>query len=438
MPKSLVPLALLCASAIAPCGASKAAQLADDSSTHNASVTLAGNPVIDWNKALLIIVRTKGAQSPTMHPTRSFAMLHAAIFDAVNSIDKTRDSLLVELTRVPRTASQEAAADAAAHEVLAALYPNFQAMLDSQLDQSLAQLPEGANKQQGIRVGLAVADAVLALRRDDGSDAAPVPYVFGSGPGNYQSTPPNFPSQPQFTHWSRVTPFLLLRANQFRPGPPPALTSDRYSDAFNQVKSIGIANSTVATADQALIGRFWNGSIQNYWNEISQTAAKAHGLTTAKSARLFALVNLALADSAIAFYDAKYTYNFWRPITAIRAAGTDGNPETLTDPTWLPESGNTAPDPSYPGAHAVVSGAAARILNAFFGDQFDFSVTSEVLPGVERHFQSFSAAEQEASLSRVYAGVHFLSDESAGLNLGHDLAMFDVSLFLDPEEHKED
>src|SRR6202043_253324 len=135
-------------------------------------------------------------------------------------------------------------------------------------------------------------------------------YVFGSGPGDCQSTPPNFPPQPQFTHWSHVTPFALETADQFRPGPPPALTSDTYSDAFNEIKAFGIANSSASSADQALTGHFWNGAVQNYWNEITQTAALAHNLTTAKSARLFGLLNLAIADSVIAFYDAKYTYNF--------------------------------------------------------------------------------------------------------------------------------
>jgi hypothetical protein len=438
MRKYLTPLALLCASVTAPFGATSGAPLAEESSSLSVPASLAINPVIDWNKTLLTIVRTKGAQSPTVHPTRGFAILHAAIYDAVNSIDRTDDSFLVELNRVPRTASQEAAAAAAAHQVLAALYPSFQATIDARLEQSLAQLPDDANKKEGVRVGRAVADAILALRSGDGSEAAPIPYVFGAAPGSYQSTPPNFSRQPQFTHWSQVTPFLSRDADQFRPGPPPALTSDAFSDAFNQMKSVGIANSTAATADQALTGRFWNGAIQNYWNEIAQTAAKARGLTTAKSARLFALLNVVLADGVIAFYDAKYTYNFWRPVTAIRAAAADGNPETLADANWLPQSGTTAPDPSYPGAHAVISGAAARVLAAFFGDQFNFSVTSEVMPGVERNFRSFSAAEHEASLSRVFAGVHFIFDETSGQRLGHELALFDIGRFLDPEERRGD
>jgi hypothetical protein len=388
------------------------------------------NVVVQWNKVLLVIVRTPGAQPSTIHPTRSFAIMHAAIYDAVNAIDRAHKPYLLRLTGIPHSASQDAAAATAAHDILASLYPNFQTVLDAQLQQSLAPIPEGADKAQGVSIGQTIAAEILALRKHDGSDAAPIPYVFGSTPGDYQSTPPNFPKQPQFTHWSHVTPFALERANQFRPGGPPALTSDTYSDAFNEVKALGIVNGTASTPDQALTGRFWNGAIQNYWNEIAQTAALANRLTTAKSARLFALLNLTFADDVIAFYDAKYTYNFWRPVTAIRAA-TDDNPDTAADPNWLPEVGNTTPDPSYPGAHAVISASGASVLISFFGkDRFDFSVTSEVMPGVERSFTKYSAAEEEATLSRIFAGVHFRPDLTIGQRLGREVADFVLDNFL--------
>jgi hypothetical protein len=366
--------------------------------------------------------------------------MHAAIYDAVNTIDRHHKPYLIRLARPDKDASQDAAADAAAHEVLVALYPTFKTSLDAELVQSLAQIPDGDDKTIGIQIGQTVADKILALRSTDGSTSAPIPYVFGNAPGNYQSTPPNFPTQPQFTHWSHVTPFALKQANQFRPGPPPALTSDTYSDAFNQVKSLGIMNSTTATPDQMLIGQFWNGTIQNYWNEITQTASLAHNLTTAETARLFALVNLSLADSAIAFYDAKYTYNLWRPVTAIRAADTDNNPQTIVNTTWLPEGGkNTAPDPSYPGAHATISAAAAEVLISFFRkDHIDLTVTSEVLPGVDRSFTSFSAAFNEASFSRVLAGQHFSFDENAGGRLGQQVADFVVDNFLTNHEGEGD
>ena len=385
--------------------------------------------VVQWNRTLLVIVRTPGAQPATIHPTHSFAIMHAAIYDAVNAIDGTHKPYLVRLS-ASHFASQEAAAAAAAHEVLVKLYPSFQTTLDTQFQQALAQLPKGG-QADGINIGNTVADRILALRANDGSNNPPARFVFGNAPGDYQSTPPNFPPQPQFTSWSRVTPFALEAADQFRPGGPPKLTSDRYADAFEQVKSLGIAGSTTATADQALTGRFWNGAIQNYWNEITQTAALAHDLTTAQNARLFALLNLSFADGVIAFYDAKYTYNFWRPVTAIRAAATDGNPDTDADPNWLPEVGNTTPDPSYPGAHAVISAAGAEVLISFFHKRhFEFDVTSEVLPGVVRSFTSFPAAADEATLSRIFAGVHFLFDLTTGQRLGSDVADFVADNFL--------
>jgi hypothetical protein len=366
----------------------------------------ATNPVsqvIQWNRTLLVIVHTPNAQPATVHPTRSFAIMHAAIYDAVNAIDGTHKPYLVRRS-ASHFASQEAAAAAAAHEVLVKLYPKLQTQLNAQFQQALAQLLS-AGQAEGVSIGNTVADQILALRATDRSDAQPIPYVFSNAPGDYQSTPPNFPKQPQFTHWSRVTPFALEAADQFRPGAPPKLTSDRYSDAFDQVKSLGIAGSTTATADQALTGRFWNGAIQNYWNEIAQTASLAHDLTTAENARLFALLDLSFADGVIAFYDAKYTYNFWRPVTAIRAAATDGNPDTEADPNWLPEVGNTTPDPSYPGAHAVISAAGEEVLTSFFHkDHFEFDVTSEVLPGVDRSFTSLRAAAEEATFSAFSPG----------------------------------
>jgi hypothetical protein len=389
------------------------------------------DPVIQWNRSLLAIVRTPGAQPATIHPTRSFAILHAAIYDAVNAIDQTHESYAVRFSGVSRQASQAAAADAAGHDVLVGLYPQLASTLDATLRQSLTHVPDGVAKIEGTRIGQAVAQAILSLRSDDGANQVPLPYVFGTAPGDYQSTPPNFPKQPQFTHWRNVTPFALKRADQFRPGRPPALTSDRYADDVSEVQSLGVGGGTTATPDEALTGRFWNGAIQNYWNEIAQTASHDRHLTIAQEARLFALLNLSVADGVIAFYDAKYTYNRWRPVTAIRAAGTDDNSETTPDANWLPEVGNTTADPAYPGAHAVISGAAAAVLTAVLHrDHLDFAVTSEVLPGVERSFASLSAAADEATQSRIFAGVHFRNDLTSGQRLGRDVADFVLDHFL--------
>ena len=439
MSKLLIVVTLLCASLSAQATSSCNAAAYDEHQSSEDSAVKSVNPVVQWNRTLLVIVRTPGAQPATVHATRSFAIMHAAIYDAVNVIDRTHKAYLVRLSGVSHFASQDAAAAAAAHEVLLALYPKFQTLIDDQLQQSLASIPEGGDKAEGIKIGKTVADQVLALRSNDGSNAQPIPYVFGTAPGDYQSTPPNFPPQPQFTHWSRVTPFALERASQFRPSPPPALSSDTYADAFNQIKSLGIVNSASATADEALTGRFWNGAIQNYWNEISQTFSVAHRLTTAQSARLFALLNLSFADDVIAFYDAKYTYNFWRPVTAIRAADTSINPETVADPNWLPEVGKTAPDPSYPGAHAVISASGAEVLISFFErDHAAFNVTSEVLPGVERSFTSISAAAEEATLSRIFGGQHFRFDLTTGQRLGRDVADFVLDNFLTPAHGKDE
>jgi membrane-associated phospholipid phosphatase len=188
------------------------------------------------------------------------------------------------------------------------------------------------------------------------------------------------------------------------------------------VKSLGIPRSPAASIDQQLVGWFWSGAIQNYWNEITQTAAIANGLTTVQTARLFALLNESLADTVIALYDAKYTYKFWRPVTAIRST---------SDSNWLPETKNTAADPSYPGAHSALSSAAATVLASFFGsDQFSFHVTSEVFAGVDRSFSTFSGAAQEAGLSRIYAGQHFRFDHMAGQQLGTNVSEFVLNNLL--------
>jgi hypothetical protein len=190
----------------------------------------------------------------------------------------------------------------------------------------------------------------------------------------------------------------LRRADQFRPPAPPALRSGAYAVDFNEVKQLGVAGGSARTPDQTQIGQFWTAPIQNYWNEIAQTATLGQHGSLSRTARSFALLNLALADSAIAFYYAKYAYRVWRPITAIRNADADGNPATVADPAWVPLA-TTPADPSYPGAHSVVSAAAARILADEYGDRSGFSVSSEVLPGVRRFFNRFSAAADEAGIS---------------------------------------
>lgn len=379
------------------------------------------NPVIEWNRTLLVIVRTPGAQPATIHSTRSFAMLHAAIFDAVNAIDRTYAPYAVKLPKVSRAASVQAAADEAAHDVLVSLYPTFSSTLDAELEQDLDQIPDGQRKSEGLAVGEAVATAILALRSDDGSGVTLPPFVPTRQPGTYQLTPPNF-APADFIQWPRVTPFAISSARDFLPAPPPELTSDRYTESFDEVNSLGLITSATRTADQTQIGRFWNGNIQDFWNEIAQTAVLQRQLGIVRSARLFALLNITMADTVIAFFEAKYTYNVWRPVTAIQMAGTDNNPKTEPDTSWVPLSTKTAPDPSYPGAHSAISTAASWILRNYLGDRISLDVTSESLPGVTRHFDRFSDAAVEAGLSRIYAGQHFRFDHEAGEHLGNQVA----------------
>jgi hypothetical protein len=390
---------------------------ANDDGASSATSIEQVNPVIEWNRTLLVIVRTPGAQPATIHSTRSFAMLHAAIFDAVNAIERTYVPYAVRLPHVPRAASIRAAADEAAHDVLVSLYPTFSPTLDSELQQDLDMIPNDRHKAEGMMVGEAVAAAILALRDGDGSAATLPPFVPINQPGSYQLTPPNF-APADFVQWSRVIPFAIASMREFLPPSPPDLTSDRYTESFDEVKSLGLITSTTRSPDQTQTGRFWNGNIQDFWNEIAQTAALQHRLGVVRSAHMFALLNISMADTAIAFFEAKYTYDMWRPVTAIQMAGTDGNSLTEPDTAWIPLSTKTAPDPSYPGAHSAISAAAGRVLQTLLGDEINLDVTSESLPGVTRHFDSFSDAAVEAGLSRIYAGQHFRFDHEAGHHLG--------------------
>src|SRR5438128_7217421 len=383
-----------------------------------------GAIVIAWNKELLHIVQTPGAQPATVHPTRSFAILHAAIYDAVVSITRDAPPYLNSVS-APSSARADAAAAEAGHDALVALYPKWKAALDQQLASELAVIPGGTGKQQGIQVGQAVAARLLAIRANDGSAATPPPFVPGNQPGNYQLTPPKSVA-PVFTNWGNVTPFVLNNAAQFRPGPPPAVTSQAYAQTINEVKSLGQNTSTTRTPEQTVIGKFWAGPIWNTWNEIAENAALAHHTNLETTARLFAVLNLSFADSVIAFYDAKYHYQLWRPVTAIREAKTAGNPAVVSNPTWTPLV-VTALDPSYPAAHAVISGDAATVLSAFFGNQDQIRATSDVLPGVVATYTSYSDVATEAGLSRIYAGNHTRIAVDAGNTLGNNVAQFVIS-----------
>jgi hypothetical protein len=390
--------------------------------------------VIQWNQTLLSVIGAPGAQPATVHPTRTIAITQLAVFDAVNAIVRSHDPYLPGL-HAPRSASADAAAAAAAHDALVALLPSQKAAIDAKLQDSLAQLGDNEHVEQGIRVGQAAAAQILEARQNDGAGATPPAFVPGVGPGEYQLTPPNF-QQPVFTHWGKVRPFALEAGDQFRPPPPPAVTSPRYAADFNEVKSLGEINSTTRSGDQTDIGRFWGAApVQNVWNQIAQIAGVSSHNTLEQNARMFAVLDASIADGVIALYDSKYAYHRWRPVTAVRAGSNDGNPETTGDPSWTPLA-VTALDPSYVGAHATISQAAAAALREFFGsDRLDFSLTNPTLPGIVRSFQSFSQASDEAAVSRIYAGQHFRYDEDAGQALGDEVGDFVSDSILGPADH---
>jgi hypothetical protein len=385
--------------------------------------------VIQWNRTLLQVLQTPGAQPATAHPTRSMAIVHLAIYDAVNASVGGHAPYLRQ--RAPRSASPDAAAAAAAHTVMLSLFPSQRSVIDAKFQESLSQIG-GGRVRRGIRIGAEAANRILAARANDGSGATPPVFVPQSGPGEYQLTPPNF-QQPVFTHWPNVRPFALETADQFRPPSAPAVTSPRYTADFSEVKSLGAINSSTRTADETQIGRFWGAApVQNVWNQIAQTAGMSHHNTLEQDARLFALVDTSVADGMIALYDSKYAYHRWRPVTAVRAADNDGNLDTTGDPNWTPLA-VTALDPSYAGAHAEISQSAATALREFFGsDRLDFSLTTPSLPGVARSFQSFSQAADEAAVSRIYAGQHFRYDEDAGQALGDQVGDFVSDHILEP------
>jgi membrane-associated phospholipid phosphatase len=359
--------------------------------------------IVRWNQELLRILRTPGQQPATVHATRTFAMVHLAIHEAVAHSSRFHGE-------------QPAAAAQAAHDVLAALFPAQVAALDAHLAADLATVTDPRSRATGIHIGHQAASRVLAQRVGDGSSVTPPAIPPGTEPGQYRPDPPAF-APATFTHWANVKPFVLHRADQFRVRPYPSLHGGLYAAAIDEVRRLGQNTSTERTADQTVQARFWPAPIWNYWNEITQTVITAERPSLATAARVFARLNVTFADAAIAFYDSKYHFLIWRPVSAIRFA------EVGADPTWLPLLG-TPSDPSYPGAHSVISAAGRVVLESVFGPRHHFTVTSEVLPGVTRSFRTFAAAVEDAGTSRMLAGVHTSLDHVAGVRMGEAVARF--------------
>jgi hypothetical protein len=385
-------------------------------------LALAGAParadvVADWNVIATTAIPAGGLNFPAITGSRILAMTHAAIHDALNAIDRRYRPYALDRLAEPG-ASPEAAVAAAAHDVLVAQIPAQQATLDAAYASSLASISDAAAKSRGVAIGQAAAAAILALRSADGSNA-PMPYTPGTGPGAWQPTPPAL-SPAALPGWGQVTPFALSSGAQFRPARPTFfdLTSAEYTADYDEVKSIGDVNSGARTAEQSEIARFWYEGSPFGWNRIARNVLAQRSLDQWESARLFALLNFAMADGFIAGFEAKYFYNFWRPVTAIRAGGTDDNPDTVADPAR--NSFLVTPNiPDYPSTHSVL-GAAAEALARFFGaDAIGFTTTSGApFPGITRSFTSFSQAARENADSRVYAGIHFRSACRDGLIQG--------------------
>ncbi len=387
--------------------------------------------VLRWNETALQAI--KEDHTPPPMAARNLAILHAAIYDAVNAIDRTHAVYHVDVA-APAGASMEAAAAGAAHRALTLLYPKQGRRFDDAWYQTLRWIPDGRAKEDGVALGRSVAERMLAWRANDGSDRKG-PFVSESGPGLWEPTPPDF-APPLLPHWGEVTPFVPAPAGQFRPPPPPALTGAQYTADFNEVKLLGRADSQKRTPEQSIIAWFWADGVgtvtpPGHWNRVAQSVARTQRTTLAENARLFAALNFAMADAGIACWECKYRERLWRPITAIRQAADDDNPDTDADPDWRPLL-PTPPFPSYVSGHSSFSGAGAAVLADFFGDRTRVTATSDSFPGMTRTFPSFSALARECGRSRIYGGIHYECDNIEGLKMGKAIGRYCSRSALQP------
>jgi hypothetical protein len=368
--------------------------------------------------------------------------LHIAIYDAVSSIAQTHQPYAFT-GHTPSVASREAAGAAAAYRVLAALYTHpedaeaFRELYQSQLS-AIRELPP---KRMGIQCGENAASAILELRAEDGSDGTAL-HPLSTEPGYWRPTvsfggvvrPALLP------WWGSVTPFALTSSSQFMPPPPPALDTVEYAQDLEQVQRLGRDEGSIRTADQTESALFWGygpgtATPPGHWNQIAQTAAVLLGNTIEENARLFALLNMAMADAGISCWECKYLFKHWRPITAIQEADVDANPATVSVPDWRPLL-ETPPFPEYTSGHSTFSGAAAAVLALFFQqDEVAFAAESDDLPGIHHSYDSFSQAAWESGLSRIYGGIHFMSANLHGLEAGIDIGEWTVTHYLRPKHH---
>jgi len=357
--------------------------------------------VTRWNQ-----IATDASTVANTNPLREsavFAILHVAIHDAVNAVESRYEPYLPRTSQAPG-ASVEVAIASAAHSTLAALLPESKVTFDAAMEETLRTVSDDSKKTTGLEVGRAAAAAILAARENDGENHT-VQYTPGTKPGEYRPTPPDF-KPAALTHWGSVKPFVLNSSAQFRCTEPPPVNSPLALADIEEVKAIGGSKSVTRTAEQSEIGRFWYESSPRGWNRIAREVAGTRQFDVWENARLFALVNLAMADGYIAGFETKYYYNYWRPVTAIRERG---------DSEWLSYL-PTPPVPDYPSTHTVAGAAVATVMARFFNTDFiSFSMTSGApYPGITRKFWSFSEAARENGASRVLCGIHFSTAVNAG------------------------
>lgn len=381
--------------------------------------------VLDWNA---IMLNTIGG-----HPfaqARFAAITHTAVFEAVNSITRHYEPYLGTIT-APSGASLDAAGAAAAHGVLKNYFPGSGATLDAALANSLAAIPDGQGKNDGIVVGEAAAIAMIAARNGDGSEQPLFYEPPPAQPGGWQTTA-SCPSQGgTLLHWRNVTPFGIESSYQFRSDPPPALTSSKYRKEYNEVKTVGELNSTARPQDGTDVARYFATAIPvHIWSQAITQASTAQNKSLSENARAFALLMMAISDAAISTFDTKYHYLFWRPITAIRAGDTDGNPNTAPDVAWT--SLIAAPCfPSYPSAHATLSNAGRVIAENIFGkDGHDITLSHPSIPDVSLPYTKFSQITNDIDDARVYGGIHFRFDQEAGARQGRQVGSYIYKNFL--------
>jgi len=376
------------------------------------NVNVGDDPVLYWS--FLLSTGLPGSPVPA---SRGSAMVGVALHDAVNATLGSPDKPYLNVNTVG--GDTRAAASVAAHDVLVKLNPGGAAAFDAALAASLALVPNGAAKSNGIATGQTIAAAVLSARANDGSSAV-VPYTPSGLPGRWAPTPGG-PPTPVATQWPYVTPWLLQSGDQVRAGPPPALDSAAYTAAFLEVKEIGSATSFTRTADQTASAQYWNlASGAGPWIQAGILAAQADGASTLRNAQAIARLTVGIADTTIALFDTKYTYDYWRPITGIRGADGDGNPLTDQDVNWSPLIA-TPPHPSYISAHSAFAGVASSILEDAYGNQFGFCLT---WAANNRCWNNFSDAAEDATNSRLWGGIHWRFDNEGGLQLGQQVGRY--------------